>query len=149
MPEFQLDTSGTIYVPGALGHPAPGMETAYTWRILDDFTQGYIEAMFFTATGTAEDGDLREATFANLAPETLASIIADCDKFRDDAKIVVCVGNRDAEAGRDFWYTRNGHGVGFWDGDWPEPCASDLDKAARQFHAVDLYRGDDGKVYLA
>jgi len=26
----------------------------------------------------------------------------------------------EAQAGHDFWLTRNGHGAGFWDGDWPE-----------------------------
>lgn len=24
-----------------------------------------------------------------------------------------------AQAGHDFWLTQNGHGAGFWDGDWP------------------------------
>ena len=26
--------------------------------------------------------------------------------------------------GHDLWLTRNGHGAGFWDGDWPEPFAT-------------------------
>lgn len=29
-----------------------------------------------------------------------------------------------SRAGHDLWLTRNGHGAGFWDGDWPEPFAA-------------------------
>jgi hypothetical protein len=52
-----------------------------------------------------------------------------------------------AMAGHDFWLTRCGHGAGFWDGDWPEPAASILDRASRQAGNVDLYVGDDGLIY--
>lgn len=52
-----------------------------------------------------------------------------------------------ALAGHDFWLTRSGHGAGFWDGDWPEPAASTLDKASKEFGNVDLYVGDDGQIH--
>lgn len=52
-----------------------------------------------------------------------------------------------AQAGHDFWMTRNGHGVGFWDGDWIEPYAGQLDRLAKSFDQVDLYRGSDGRIY--
>lgn len=51
------------------------------------------------------------------------------------------------QAGHDFWMTRNGHGVGFWDGDWSEPAGSRLDEITKAFPQVDLYRGDDGRIY--
>jgi hypothetical protein len=134
------------------------------FRALDDFTQGYIEAAFFTCgneCGTLPgpdadengEGDNREVGFEDLAPEALAAIMADCDSFRDDAKIVAAIQADEAKAGRDFWYTRNGHGCGFWDGDWEklagEDAADALDARARAFREVDLYLGDDGKVYLS
>ena len=50
-------------------------------------------------------------------------------------------------AGHDFWLTRCGHGAGFWDGDRPEPAATVLTKASKAYGEVDLYIGDDGKVY--
>lgn len=46
-----------------------------------------------------------------------------------------------------FWLTRCGHGCGFWDGDWSEPAATILTDAAHAFGNVDLYVGDDGKIY--
>ncbi len=52
-----------------------------------------------------------------------------------------------AMAGHDFWLTRCGHGAGFWDGDWPEPAASVLTEASKEFGNVDLYVGDDGQIY--
>ena len=39
-------------------------------------------------------------------------------------------------AGHDFWLTRNGHGAGFWDGDWQEPAAAALTAAAHAFGEV-------------
>ena len=42
-------------------------------------------------------------------------------------------------AGHDFWLTRNGHGAGFRDGDWPEPFAAKLTEAAKRAGERDLY----------
>ena len=36
-----------------------------------------------------------------------------------------------SRVGQDLWLTRNRHGAGFWDGDWPEPFASRATKAAQ------------------
>lgn len=78
MPEFQMN-----------GKDAPEFQS------LDDFTQGYIEAAFFTESeklsGEWEltQGREREAIeetplgFSGLAPETLAAIVEDCRQFRD------------------------------------------------------------------
>lgn len=142
MPKFILDT-GT-----------PEADSAF--RLLDGFTQGYIEALFFTETGTGDDGDLQNATVAELAPEALDRIKRDCAAFQATAAWQAwreyTGGALDSrvKAGRDFWYTRNGHGCGFWDGDWPEPHAAALTAAAESFGEVnDVYRADDGRVYLS
>ncbi len=118
------------------------------WAALDEFTAGFIEAMFFTDTGSAGDDGLGHVTFDDLAPETLDRIKAECAAFMSDHADAV-PSDRETEAGRDFWYTRCGHGAGFWDGDWPEPAATALTAAAEAFGSLDLYRGDDGKLYLA
>ena len=131
MPEFILDR----------GSP----ETAREFAKLDSFTQGYIEAMFFTdeeqlceesgrnMPSVAFDMTTMEShfvggdspSFADLAPETLARIIADCQRFQTaNATLLDEAYGRDydsEQAGRDFWYTRNGHGVGFWDRKALEP----------------------------
>jgi hypothetical protein len=53
----------------------------------------------------------------------------------------------DSDAAHDYWLTRNGHGCGFGDGDWPEPQATKLDLASRAVGEYHLYLGHDGKVY--
>jgi hypothetical protein len=155
MPEFHLDTAGGV---GA----APGSGLAGVIHFHDDldaFTQGYIEALFFTESGDADDGkEIGDAGFSDLAPETLARIIADCREFQvadNSGQALFDAYESDAPragpraAGMDFWYTRNGHGCGFWDGDWPEPYASQLTDASKAFRSLDAYLGDDGKVYLS
>ena len=129
MPEFKLDTSS----------PAG---SAIRFDELEPLTQGYVEALFFTS-----EDELGTAAFSDLAPRTLARIIRDCTAFRAAAGPLI--DGEEERAGRDFWFTRNGHGVGFWEaGRWPEPAADTLDRLAR-VGGVDAYLGDDGKVYMA
>lgn len=47
----------------------------------------------------------------------------------------------------DFWLTRNGHGAGFWDVDYPEEVGKALTELAHSFGSVDLYVGDDGLIH--
>lgn len=138
MPEFQLDFGG---------------RAAYeAYEKLDAFTQGYIEALFFTNTGSADDEELETATVSDLAPSTLQEIATDCAAFQALPAYAQAkqVGKfTDEQAGRDFWYTRNGHGVGFWDR--PEIYGGldeELSEAARKCGEKYVCRGDDGLVYV-
>jgi hypothetical protein len=114
---------------------------------LDAFTLAYIECALWTSTD--DDGEPLDGTYSveDIAPESLASIVEDCDAFQeshgDD------LGDDDDRAGQDFWLTRNGHGAGFWDGDWEEPAATRLTDSAEAYGSSDLYIGDDGKVYVS
>ena len=160
MPEFSLDR----------GTP----ESAKVFEALDAFTQAYIETAFWIEM---EMGTFREphegaatwdpevhsslpgdVTFADLSPETLERMVKDCDEFmHSDAWLLICAalgdkldfdGGADSrQGGHDFWLTRNGHGAGFWDGDWPEPYATQLTEAAKRFGTFELYLGDDGRIY--
>lgn len=170
MLEFQLDTGSA----------------AQSFAALDSFTQGYIEAAFFTECNDLYDSDEwesdqaqediregrcggeipRDSSVSDLAPETLARITADCAAFQAAAADLLNQAYEETayspeQAGRDFWLTRNGHGVGFWDreeldwfsaGDNAVKLGDALDAlCCRQagFPEVDLYRGDDSLIYLA
>ena len=97
---------------------------------------------------------------ADLSPEALARMLADCAKFESEQGETIQAAIATGEvrhgpdfgalgrAGHDFWLTRNGHGAGFWDGDWPEPMADELTKAAKAFGECNLYAGDDGRLYI-
>lgn len=108
---------------------------------MDAFTRAYIEAALWSSTDDSNPGlDLQDY---ELADETRAAMAADCRKFQAEND---CSERGDLQGGHDFWLTRNGHGCGFWDGDWPETGEA-LDKAAKAFGSCELYVGDDGRVY--
>lgn len=124
---------------------------------LDQFTRAYIECMLWTSHDPDTGQPLeRDYGPADLASEALERVKADCAAFRERAGADVrddnltLRGRMSAEerAGHDFWLTRNGHGAGFWDGDWVEPVASRLSALAESFGECGLYPGDDGKIYL-
>lgn len=137
---------------------------------LDDFTHGYITAALWCSTDDAGNPLDSNYYIDDLAPETLARMVADCERFqRENAQLLEAATCRrgseecseSEQAGHDFWLTRCGHGAGFWDGDWfwheetPEETQAMgdigdlLTQAAKGFGNVDLYIGDDGLIYAS
>jgi hypothetical protein len=113
----------------------------------DEFLEAYIECALWSSTD--EDGRHLERynDESDLADETWAQFKEDCHRFLYDFGHLV---KEDfARAGHDFWLTRNGHGAGFWDGDWPEDAGKRLTESSKLFGNCDLYVGDDGKIYSA
>lgn len=163
MPEYHLDTH----------------DDNDTWSTLDAFTQGYIEAMFFTENSPAftyadieedraawehaeregqSDGTIPgDASFSDLAHDSLKRIIEDCREWQNANAKLLRVTLQWAErkgiaydmerAGNDYWYTRNGHGVGFWDRGLGG-LGDKLSDACR-YREVDVYLGDDSKVHVS
>lgn len=123
MPEFHLDHGNE--------------EGSRNLSDLDEFTYGYVEAMFFTETSDSDD-EYADATVADISDGGWEKIKSDCQNFQieNDNMLQKAFksGNYDVEkAGRDFWYTRNGHGVGYWDRGLDEAVANSLSEAARTF----------------
>ena len=130
-----------------------------------EFTKAYIVcALWCGVCPLAEDSidSDYDKNPDDLALETIEKMIADCYSFwQQHGKMIEEADEKDAcklsgdgsgvesHAGHDFWLTRCGHGAGFWDGDWDEPYGQELTKAAKAYGNVDLYVGDDGKVYGA
>lgn len=50
----------------------------------------------------------------------------------------------------DFWLTRNGHGVGFWDREevYGKEAAHLLSEVSRRFGEKDAYVGDDNRIHF-
>ncbi len=112
---------------------------------LDDFTISYLETALWSSTD--ENGDPLDDNYGieDIAPATLAEMVADCAAFQADH--AADIAEREEQAGRDFWLTRNHHGAGFWDGDWDEEVGRRLTDASDHYGSVDLYPGDDGLLY--
>lgn len=118
---------------------------------IDPFTKSYMQTALWSTTD--DDGQPLDKKYDidDISDETKAEMIADCIDFQEmAAEHLLQAGEDEAisvQAGKDFWLTRNGHGAGFWDGDWQGEAGSTLTKMAKSFGSVDLYVGDDGKIY--
>lgn len=92
-----------------------------TWP-RDEFTAGYVSALFFTNGDAGDEDDpwrLNNLGTKRLTRATRKAIQADCDDFRAltaaALKAAYARGYREEQAGVDFWFTRQGHGTGYWD----------------------------------
>lgn len=115
---------------------------------LDKFTRAYIQAALWSSYDESDESGGQPLdenyTWEDIAPETLERMKKDCQKFQREAEHLMEDGPAD-RAGQDFWLTRNGHGAGFWDGDWEH--GDELTKKAEAYGESNLYVGDDGQVY--
>ncbi len=134
MPEFTLDCGN---IEGRLSFDA-----------LPAIVRGYIEAAFFTGVRfwpvDGEPFEVEEVGFLDLDPEGLEQMKTDALRFwienrRDIAAAIEAAPEYDlTRAGHDLWFSRNGHGTGFWDrglGDIGER----LDAAAAKMGECDLF----------
>lgn len=136
----QIDTSGSVLVQRATS----GGPFEVRWSDLNPFTQGFIEAALL---GTAPD-DLevrgsedtyRQAGFSDLAPETLARFMEDCERFAHvigDPRPPI----HNAGIGERFWKARQLGFTTYWS----------LHQAELRgpFPPLRLYLADDGKVRI-
>ncbi len=124
---------------------------------MQSFFAAYVEAALWDSTDESgpDGGDPLDQNYvpADIACETFEQMRLDCERFQTENADYLMAENTtsrygvEAQAGHDFWLTRNGHGCGFWDGDWLEPAATKLTEAAEKFGTFYLYIGDDGKIY--
>lgn len=138
--------------PNAFEMPLPSTASAIRFDTLPAFTRGYIEALFFTEA-TPDSEDMDGATFDDLDPQTLADIVIECAEFRATHAALLdaanAAGRDDSSLGADYWFSRNGHGCGFWSR--PELEAGgigDALHAACRYQEVNPYKGDDGRIYI-
>lgn len=119
---------------------------------MDLFTTAYITAMFFTEEG---EHNLQNAGITEISEELMEKIEKDCADFQAKSQGLISSENCYYDgctpieyAGHDFWMTRNGHGCGFWEKhDWAEPASTKLTELAESFGPMEVYLGDNGKVY--
>lgn len=119
---------------------------------MNDFTRQYLVTALWSSTDESREdgGDPLDRNYGieDIDPATIAAAQADCDRFRVEAGDLLDEHSDPTMGAHDFWLTRNGHGAGFWDGDWPVGGDA-LTALSKTFGEVDLYIGDDGKIYHA
>lgn len=109
------------------GNPPP-LDEKYDWH---DFSDQAVE-----------DARADCEKFIELLEET------DCDGYDNLLDAAVCV-QCESRIGHDFWLTRNGHGAGFWDGDYEEfgdaICQVLYDEFGR-YAELNIYADSDGRL---
>lgn len=99
----------------------------------DEFMNGYLAAILFS-----DSEEIGELTVYEIEKGSLLKIISDCEKFQNVAKLALKNAGDESQNGMDFWFTRQGHGVGFWDRGYTEETTK----------ALDLYCGQFGELYV-
>lgn len=119
---------------------------------LDSFTKAYITCMLWAENdeSTPQGGEPLDLNYseADLSPLARATAWRECRNFQEAAEGLI--GSKKAQAGHDFWLTRNGHGAGFWDrpeiyGKQNAEILTRLAKVAGRQNAV---VGDDRQIHL-
>lgn len=126
-------------------------------RTTESFINAYIQAMLWSTSGTDHEGnDLESLEGWELSAEAMQKVKQDCESFLIAAKDLLAslpawYGQGDGGiyvfAGHDFWLTRNGHGVGFWDRGLGA-LGDSLTDLAQAYGEQSPYIGDDGKIYI-
>jgi hypothetical protein len=128
----------------------------------------YVTAMLWSSTDESdESGGVpmdENYTLDDLTPDAWEQVESDCRDFLESVGEHITAENyigRNtsgasvlALAGHDFWLTRNGHGAGFWDGDWRSELKDadwnpgPMTKASKDAGELDPWIDENGKVEL-
>jgi hypothetical protein len=119
----------------------------------DDFMNAYYEGALWSSNDESDEtgGNPLDENYDiwDFTVEGLQKIISDCEKFVAMPGVDDAIDGDYDQAGYDFWMTRNGHGVGFWEvPDWPEKSGKLLTAASKKMGEVWIYVGDNGKLYF-
>jgi hypothetical protein len=110
----------------------------------ETFLCGYWECVDFTAydsEGTPVDSDSRH----ELPAQTVAGMEETALDFLSSQWVWLHSCDDLSDAGHDFHLTRNGHGAGFWDGDWKE-LGDRLTEAAKVYGSCEVHSFSDGEL---
>jgi len=112
----------------------------------DPLTNAYLEAVVFTDFGP--DSDIPADT--QFSPLARSDAWGDAHNFFYTNKDLLGDNTADSMM-HDLWFTRNGHGTGFWDRPekWGEENADILTRCAKCMGGLWTYVGDDGLVYFS
>ena len=132
------------------------------WELVDDFkymsksdfdifVRQYIETALWSSTD--DEGEPLDGLYypSDISVGSVVDIARECYNFltyktRVGVSVWEIIGSEYSRAGHDFWLTRNGHGAGFWDGDWPEGDGKILTDISKTFGPSDLMVTDDNWV---
>jgi len=112
-------------------------------NIIDD----YFTAALWTEENRLED-ELKDNDFTiyDFSEEDKDKVKEEIEWFIDKAGDSINV-MTDDQLGHDLWLTRNGHGAGFFNRNYPVHVEDMLNKLSEVLGHADIYVGDDDKIY--
>ena len=128
--EFPID------VPGL----TEDVETYLSDKVRDDirgeFIRGCLECAIFT--GLDDDGNPLEDSYSaeDIPADIRRELESDCDDFL--TRNAHYLTDDPFRGGMDFHLTRNRHGAGFWDGDWPKDIGQILTDRAHTYGTSEI-----------
>lgn len=119
---------------------------------LQDFIDGYINAAMWTTSVDEKGEEMMDQHFdkSDIHPDSMEKIKEVCEKFfTENVELMETIGATYSSQshGHDFWLTRNGHGVGFWDRGYGE-AGDILTEKCKPYGESYWYLGDDGKIHV-
>lgn len=121
-----------------------------TRQTTDPFLCGYLDAALFTTDEHPPSGvdyvasGRADQLFPNLPEWFIEQAKKDCAEFQAENTELLTKAGDAWQNGSDFWYTRNGHGVGFWDRGYADEIADPLTEACKQYGEAYLDPEDIG-----
>ena len=113
---------------------------------INSFLEQYLATALWSSIDENDDPFDWNYSIYDFSEEALKQADKECDLFIEKAGDLLD-GFDDTDIAHDFWLTRNGHGAGFWDGDYPDDIGDKLTKIADEFRELHIYV-DDGKLYF-
>lgn len=140
-----------VDIPGLKSEIDEFLSAEFIDDIFDDFLSGYLRAAIFTGSHYPDPENWDDSwpmdsvySVDDIPREIRRELESDCRDFLNSCAFMVA-GNPE-RAGMDFHFTRNGHGAGFWDGDWPE-FGDELTARSRPHGTAEIYSDPTG-IYL-
>ena len=112
---------------------------------IDEILNSYIETAIWAEE--SNENDLKGKTINDFNEESVANSKIEIYNFIKKAQQEAPdeLSTYDSKAlGHNLWLSRNGHGAGFFDDNNDK-----LQNLARSIKPVDIYLGNDGKVYIS
>jgi hypothetical protein len=101
---------------------------------IKEFEYAYIEALFWADVD--DNGELKNLELSVSAKDKIKK---DCKDFLSKIPENLLDNFDLSQLGHDFWLTRQGHGAGFWDGDYSKSDEELLMQLVKPFKEVELY----------
>tara|TARA_R110000851_G_scaffold78774_1_gene173729 strand:+ start:864 stop:1235 length:372 start_codon:yes stop_codon:yes gene_type:complete len=102
-----------------------------------EFIKHYLVTALWSSIDTHDNPLDGNYDSSNIDFDSIKRAVKDCKKFIEKCEKENLLNDVDySTAGHDFWLTRNHHGAGFWDGDYPEH-GDRLTEISQEFNEID------------